>query len=130
MQAMSSSMPKVSPTESFLRYLTLPEDESEFVELQHCAVVLVSHLDRLAAPYLPVSSNQKVLNDHVDMPFKILSTAYVLYQPSPFYFLSSPVPLFQEVLRGFIKPADTYIHVLLVVTCTRHMVITFFLFEV
>ena len=57
---MSSSMPKVSPTESFLRYLTLPEDESEFVELQHCAVVLVSHLDRLAAPYLPVSSNQKV----------------------------------------------------------------------
>lgn len=57
---MSSSMPKVSPTESFLRYLTLPEDESEFVELQHCAVVLVSHLDRLAAPYLLVSSNQKV----------------------------------------------------------------------
>lgn len=57
---MSSSMPKVSPTESFLRYLTLPEDESEFVELQHCAVVLVSHLDRLAAPYLPASSNQKV----------------------------------------------------------------------
>jgi len=53
-------MPIVSPTESFLRYLTLPEDESEFVELQHCAVVLVSHLDRLAAPYLPVSSNQKV----------------------------------------------------------------------
>lgn len=57
---MSSSMPKVSPTESFLRYLALPEDESEFVELQHCAVVLVSHLDRLAAPYLPMSSNQKV----------------------------------------------------------------------
>lgn len=53
-------MPKVSPTESFLRYLALPEDESEFVELQHCAVVLVSHLDRLAAPYLPLSSNQKV----------------------------------------------------------------------
>ena len=60
LQVMSSSMPKVSPTESFLRYLALPEDESEFVELQHCAVVLVSHLDRLAAPYLPVSSNQKV----------------------------------------------------------------------
>ena len=57
---MSSSVPKVSPTESFLRYLALPEDEAEFVELQHCAVVLVSHLDRLAAPYLPLSSNQKV----------------------------------------------------------------------
>ena len=53
-------MPKVSPTESFLRYLALPEDESEFVELQHCAVVLISHLDRLATPYLPLSSNQKV----------------------------------------------------------------------
>ena len=57
---MSSSVLKVSPTESFLRYLALPEDEAEFVELQHCAVVLVSHLDRLAAPYLPLSSNQKV----------------------------------------------------------------------
>lgn len=56
----SSSIPKVSPTESFLRYLALPEDECEFVELQHSAVVLISHLDRLAAPYLPLSTNQKV----------------------------------------------------------------------
>lgn len=50
----------MSPTESFLRYLTLPEDEYEFVELQHSAVILISHLDRLAAPYLPLSTNQKV----------------------------------------------------------------------
>ena len=50
----------MSPTESFLRYLALPEDECEFVELQHSAVVLISHLDRLAAPYLPLSTNQKV----------------------------------------------------------------------
>ncbi|XP_068720941.1 E3 ubiquitin-protein ligase HERC2-like [Montipora capricornis] len=58
-EVLSTSAPKVSPTESFLRYLALPEDESEFVELQHSAVVLISHLDRLAAPYLPLSSNQK-----------------------------------------------------------------------
>lgn len=54
------SAPKVSPTESFLRYLTLPEEDSELVTLQHAGVVLVSHLDRLAAPYIPPSSNQKV----------------------------------------------------------------------
>ncbi|EDO37195.1 predicted protein, partial [Nematostella vectensis] len=48
-----SGAPQVSPVESFLRYLDLPEDESEFVELQYAAVVLISHLDRLAVPYTP-----------------------------------------------------------------------------
>jgi len=109
MQAMSSSMPKVSPTESFLRYLTLPEDESEFVELQHCAVVLVSHLDRLAAPYLPVSSNQKVLSDHAHMSLKDFISVHVLYQPSPFYFLL-PCPSLSRGLQEFIKPADRYMY--------------------
>ncbi|XP_048589232.1 E3 ubiquitin-protein ligase HERC2 isoform X2 [Nematostella vectensis] len=61
-ESLPSGAPQVSPVESFLRYLDLPEDESEFVELQYAAVVLISHLDRLAVPYTPPSSKQKVSN--------------------------------------------------------------------
>ncbi|XP_048243824.1 E3 ubiquitin-protein ligase HERC2-like isoform X1 [Haliotis rufescens] len=49
----------VSPTECFLRYLTYPEDENTAVDLRQSAVVIMAHLDRLAAPYLPPSSNHK-----------------------------------------------------------------------
>ncbi|XP_014251481.1 E3 ubiquitin-protein ligase HERC2 isoform X1 [Cimex lectularius] len=44
---------KVSATECFLRYLQLPENDSEPVDLQLAAIVLMAHLDRLAGPYLP-----------------------------------------------------------------------------
>ncbi|CAG5129600.1 unnamed protein product, partial [Candidula unifasciata] len=49
----------VSPTECFLQHLTYPEDEEAAVDLRQSAVFIMSHLDRLAAPYLPVSSAQK-----------------------------------------------------------------------
>ncbi|XP_042145750.1 E3 ubiquitin-protein ligase HERC2 isoform X2 [Ixodes scapularis] len=48
-------VPVVSPTECLLSLLTLPEDESLSVDLQQCAMVVMCHLDRLAAPYLPQS---------------------------------------------------------------------------
>ncbi|XP_073987726.1 E3 ubiquitin-protein ligase HERC2 isoform X1 [Rhodnius prolixus] len=48
-----SSALKVSATECFLRYLQLPEDDTEPVDLQLAAIVLMAHLDRMATPYLP-----------------------------------------------------------------------------
>uniref|UniRef100_W8AHF9 HECT-type E3 ubiquitin transferase n=1 Tax=Ceratitis capitata TaxID=7213 RepID=W8AHF9_CERCA len=45
-----------SATESFLRFLTLPEQETTNVDLKQAAVVIVSHLDRLAKPHLPTSA--------------------------------------------------------------------------
>jgi len=66
-QSLTTSCQRITPTESFLRYLALPDDESEFVELQHAAVVLISHLDRLSAPYTPPLSNQNLLVSHLTM---------------------------------------------------------------
>ncbi|CAH1402584.1 unnamed protein product [Nezara viridula] len=43
----------VSATECFLRYLHMPSDDSEPVDLQLAAIVIMAHLDRLATPYLP-----------------------------------------------------------------------------
>ncbi|EEC01765.1 conserved hypothetical protein, partial [Ixodes scapularis] len=50
---LTDGVPVVSPTECLLSLLTLPEDESLSVDLQQCAMVVMCHLDRLAAPYLP-----------------------------------------------------------------------------
>ncbi|XP_042876756.1 E3 ubiquitin-protein ligase HERC2-like isoform X6 [Penaeus japonicus] len=44
---------EVSPTECLLRYLELPEDEEVSVDLEQAAVILLCHLDRLAAPHTP-----------------------------------------------------------------------------
>nr|CAD7262173.1 unnamed protein product [Timema shepardi] len=56
----SAPLPQMSPTDCFLRYLHLPEDDCVSVDLKQAAVALVSHLDRLAAPYLPPPSFSKV----------------------------------------------------------------------
>ncbi|XP_071496413.1 E3 ubiquitin-protein ligase HERC2-like [Diadema antillarum] len=53
----SSATP--SPTECFLRYLEIPEDEDASVDFQQAAVIIMSHLDRLAAPYMPPPLTQK-----------------------------------------------------------------------
>ncbi|KAL1023407.1 hypothetical protein UPYG_G00040470 [Umbra pygmaea] len=43
----------LNPNESFLRYLTLPQDNDLAIDLRQTAVVLMAHLDRLAAPCSP-----------------------------------------------------------------------------
>ncbi|XP_039600637.1 E3 ubiquitin-protein ligase HERC2 isoform X1 [Polypterus senegalus] len=43
----------LSPNESFLRYLTLPQDNDLAIDLRQTAVVVMAHLDRLAAPCTP-----------------------------------------------------------------------------
>uniref|UniRef100_A0A3Q3AXX1 E3 ubiquitin-protein ligase HERC2 n=1 Tax=Kryptolebias marmoratus TaxID=37003 RepID=A0A3Q3AXX1_KRYMA len=47
----------LSPNESFLRYLTLPQDNDLAIDLQQTAVVIMAHLDRLASPYSPPHCN-------------------------------------------------------------------------
>uniref|UniRef100_A0A182QWD0 HECT-type E3 ubiquitin transferase n=1 Tax=Anopheles farauti TaxID=69004 RepID=A0A182QWD0_9DIPT len=44
------------PTESFLRFLTLPENDAACVDLKLAAVIIISHLDRLAKPHLPAGN--------------------------------------------------------------------------
>ncbi|XP_022531523.2 E3 ubiquitin-protein ligase HERC2 isoform X2 [Astyanax mexicanus] len=43
----------LSPNESFLRYLTLPQDNDLAIDLRQTAVVIMAHLDRLAVPCSP-----------------------------------------------------------------------------
>uniref|UniRef100_A0A3B3ZIR2 RCC1-like domain-containing protein n=1 Tax=Periophthalmus magnuspinnatus TaxID=409849 RepID=A0A3B3ZIR2_9GOBI len=47
----------LSPNESFLRYLTLPQDNDLAIDLRQTAVVIMAHLDRLAAPCSPPHCN-------------------------------------------------------------------------
>ncbi|XP_053679051.1 probable E3 ubiquitin-protein ligase HERC2 [Anopheles nili] len=44
------------PTESFLRFLSLPDNETSCVDLKLAAVIIISHLDRLAKPHLPAGN--------------------------------------------------------------------------
>ncbi|XP_065403752.1 E3 ubiquitin-protein ligase HERC2-like isoform X1 [Macaca fascicularis] len=43
----------LSPSESFLRYLTLPQDSELATDLRQTVVVVMGHLDRPATPCLP-----------------------------------------------------------------------------
>ncbi|TSK42064.1 E3 ubiquitin-protein ligase HERC2 [Bagarius yarrelli] len=43
----------LSPNESFLRYLNLPQDNELAIDLRQTAVVIMAHLDRLAVPCSP-----------------------------------------------------------------------------
>uniref|UniRef100_A0A3P8VEV0 RCC1-like domain-containing protein n=1 Tax=Cynoglossus semilaevis TaxID=244447 RepID=A0A3P8VEV0_CYNSE len=47
----------LSPNESFLQYLTLPQDNDLAIDLRQTAVVIMAHLDRLAGPYSPPQCN-------------------------------------------------------------------------
>lgn len=42
-----------SPTDCFLKFLTLPDDDTISVDLRQAAVFIMSHLDRLATPHIP-----------------------------------------------------------------------------
>ncbi|XP_033111225.1 E3 ubiquitin-protein ligase HERC2-like [Anneissia japonica] len=52
----------VSPTECFLRYLTIPDDDDASVDLRQAAVIITSHLDRLCMAYTPPPPNQRTLS--------------------------------------------------------------------
>ncbi|XP_012936715.1 E3 ubiquitin-protein ligase HERC2 [Aplysia californica] len=76
----------VSPTDCFLQHLSYPDEEDTAVDLRQSAVVIMAHLDRLASPYLPVSSTHKsncrsVTQDIIGMGW--LSWASTSGTPSP-----------------------------------------------
>lgn len=47
-------------TNTFLKFTQLPDDESYDIDLRQTAVLSMAHLDRLAAPYIPPQSFNKV----------------------------------------------------------------------
>uniref|UniRef100_A0A8C4NJF8 HECT-type E3 ubiquitin transferase n=1 Tax=Eptatretus burgeri TaxID=7764 RepID=A0A8C4NJF8_EPTBU len=53
----NSDFHPLGPTESYLRFMTLPQDNVIEVDLQQTAVVIMAHLDRLAVPCLPPPCN-------------------------------------------------------------------------
>ena len=57
----TSSIQVVSPTECFLRYSTLPEDDLELVDVQQVAVTILSYLDRFSSFYDLGPTNKKVM---------------------------------------------------------------------
>ncbi|XP_049844846.1 E3 ubiquitin-protein ligase HERC2 [Schistocerca gregaria] len=58
----------VSPTECFLRYLDIPDDDDcALVDLKLIAVALVAHLDRLASPYIPPASFTKNMGQYQEV---------------------------------------------------------------
>lgn len=47
-------------TNSLIKFLQCPEEESAVIDLKQAAVLLLAHLDRLATPYIPWQSFNKV----------------------------------------------------------------------
>lgn len=58
----SQDSSQTSATESFLRFLTLPENESANVDLKKTGVAIISHLNRLAKPLMPTPSMYLICN--------------------------------------------------------------------
>ena len=44
-----------SPTQCYLDYVTLPNDNSTLLDLKQSVAILLSHLDRIATPYCNMS---------------------------------------------------------------------------
>jgi len=48
-----------SPTQCYLDYVTLPNDNSTLLDLKQAVAIILSHLDRIAAPYCNISMDDK-----------------------------------------------------------------------
>lgn len=55
MQDVGVATTPASPTQCYLDYVTLPNDNSTLLDLKQAVAILLSHLDRIAAPYCNVS---------------------------------------------------------------------------
>ncbi|XP_046386640.1 E3 ubiquitin-protein ligase HERC2 isoform X3 [Ischnura elegans] len=69
-----------SPTECFLRYLELPENDEVCIDLRQTAVVIMSHLDRLAAPCAPPPNFIKAQSS--SQPQEVLAWGWVAWSSS------------------------------------------------
>jgi hypothetical protein len=86
----------VSPTECFLRFLVIPDDETMSVDLRQSVVVILSHLDRLSEPYMPpqepnkagvlfMLKNECILNWAIFRFFMNMESNYNVVQLISFY---------------------------------------------
>lgn len=66
----------ISSTESFLRFLTLPEDDTTPIDLKQAAVIIMSHLDRLAKPHLPASDTSCLSKTQHGKPQQIFTLGW------------------------------------------------------
>ncbi|XP_031621811.1 probable E3 ubiquitin-protein ligase HERC2 [Contarinia nasturtii] len=101
----------IAPTESFLRFLKLPDQETANIELKQAAVVIMSHLDRLAKPHLPASNyvtKQTIQNSATPQLF---TYGMIFSNNDNFGFLSDPInsdlPVFGEASSGLQPHLDT-----------------------
>ncbi|CAB3375688.1 Hypothetical predicted protein [Cloeon dipterum] len=60
MEVMRGMFEPRNATEIYLEDFELPDEESETIPLREAAVVIMSHMDRLALPYIPPSNLSKV----------------------------------------------------------------------
>lgn len=54
----------ISPTECFLRYAPLPEDDLELLDVQQVAVTILSYLDGFSTSHLPSKNVSGVRSSH------------------------------------------------------------------
>ena len=48
-----------SPTQCYLDYVTLPNDNSTLLDVKQAVAILLSHLDRIATPYCNLSMDDE-----------------------------------------------------------------------
>ena len=73
----------LSPNESFLRYLTLPQDNELAIDLRQTAVVIMAHLDRLASPCSPPQCSSPTSHKAPDPPMTSTPPSPPQSTPSP-----------------------------------------------
>lgn len=77
----------------YFRFLKLPEDETASIELKQAAVVIMSHLDRLAKPHLPASNyiSKQVIQNSMTVSPLLFTYGMIFSNNDNFGFLSAPV---------------------------------------
>lgn len=87
----------------FYRFLKLPEQESANIELKQAAVVIMSHLDRLAKPHLPTSNYVTKQTIQNSASPQLFTYGMIFSNNDNFGFLPDPVselPVFGEASTG------------------------------
>ena len=107
----------IHPTECFLQYLDYPEDDTSCIDLQQAAVVIISHLDRLARPLCPRDISKNVVKqnirswggddcDNSSQLLKNLGVTSVTWCNRVIVFISSDNSV-NTVINGDVSPVDT-----------------------
>lgn len=94
----------LAPTESFLRFLKLPDEDDASVDLKQAAVIVMSHLDRLAKPHLPTASYVTRQAIQQSAAPQLFSYGMIFSNNDNYGFLAEPanneVPIFGDASSG------------------------------